>query len=198
MVIGVEIEGDARAYPLRILNLHEMVNDRLAGQPIAVIYCALRRSELVFSRSVGGETLTFGVSGQLLEANLMLYDRQTETYWSQMEARPSSGRPSPRASHSIRARSRRGASGARAILTPRCFLGTSASTPKQPPARTCTTTTRTAAGLASAWDRLTIGWTRKRWSTASRWVAPRWPIRARNQSGSRHQRRNRRRPDRDR
>jgi hypothetical protein len=150
MVIGVEIEGEARAYPLRILNLHEMVNDRLAGQPIAVIYCPLRRSELVFSRSVGGETLTFGVPGQLLEANLMLYDRQTETYWSQIEGQAIVGPPSPRASHSVRARSRHGASGARAILTPRYSLGTSASTPTQPTARTCTTTTRTAAGLASA------------------------------------------------
>lgn len=85
MVIGIEIDGEARAYPLRILNVHEVVNDRLGGHPIAVTYCPLCRSGLVFSRSVRGETLTFGVSGQLLEANLVLYDRQTETYWSQIQ-----------------------------------------------------------------------------------------------------------------
>ncbi|MFB6362386.1 MAG: DUF3179 domain-containing protein [Halobacteriales archaeon] len=83
-VIGVEIKGQARAYPLRILNVHEVVNDRLAGQAIAVTYCPLCRSGLVFSRRVNGQTLTFGVSGKLLDANLVLYDRQTETYWSQI------------------------------------------------------------------------------------------------------------------
>lgn len=84
-VIGVEIDGQARAYPLRILNVHEVVNDRLAGRPLAVTYCPLCRSGLVFSRQVRGETLTFGVSGKLLDANLVLYDRQTETYWSQIQ-----------------------------------------------------------------------------------------------------------------
>lgn len=83
-VIGVEIDGEARAYPLRILTVHEVVNDRLAGRPIAVTYCPLCRSGLVFSRRVRGGTLTFGVSGKLLEANLVLYDRGTETYWSQI------------------------------------------------------------------------------------------------------------------
>lgn len=84
-VIGVEIDGEARAYPLRILNVHEIVNDRLAGEPIAVTYCPLCRSGLVFSRQVGGQTLSFGVSGKLLEANLVMYDRPTETYWSQID-----------------------------------------------------------------------------------------------------------------
>ncbi len=84
-VIGVEIDGQARAYPLRILNVHEVVNDRLGGRAIAVTYCPLCRSGLVFSRRVGDRTLSFGVSGKLLDANLVLYDRQTETYWSQIE-----------------------------------------------------------------------------------------------------------------
>lgn len=83
-VIGVEIDGEARAYPLSILNVHEIVNDELAGRPIAVTYCPLSRSGVVFSRTVDGQTLTFGVSGKLLDANLVLYDRQTETYWSQI------------------------------------------------------------------------------------------------------------------
>jgi len=84
LVIGVEIDGETRAYPLRILNVHEIVNDRVAGEPVAVTYCPLCRSGLVFSRDVGGSTLTFGVSGKLLDANLVMYDRQTETYWSQL------------------------------------------------------------------------------------------------------------------
>ena len=85
LVIGVEIDGTARAYPLRILNVHEVVNDEVAGRPLAVTYCPLCRSGVVFSRAVGGRTLSFGVSGKLLDANLVLYDRQTETYWSQIE-----------------------------------------------------------------------------------------------------------------
>jgi len=85
MVIGVEIDGEARAYPLRILNVHEIVNDELAGQPIAVTYCPLCRSGLVFDRRVAGETLSFGVSGKLINANLVMYDRQTESYWSQLD-----------------------------------------------------------------------------------------------------------------
>lgn len=83
-VIGVEINGEARAYPLRILNVHEIVNDEIGGRPVAVTYCPLCRSGLVFDRRVSGETLTFGVSGKLLNANLVMYDRQTETYWSQL------------------------------------------------------------------------------------------------------------------
>lgn len=84
-VIGVEVDGESKAYPLRILNVHEIVNDELAGRPIAVTYCPLCRSGLVFSRSVAGTRLTFGVSGKLIDANLVMYDRQTETYWSQLE-----------------------------------------------------------------------------------------------------------------
>lgn len=85
-VIGVEVDGEAKAYPLRILNVHEIVNDEIAGRPIAVTYCPLCRSGLVYSRVVGERTLTFGVSGKLLNANLVMYDRQTETYWSQVTA----------------------------------------------------------------------------------------------------------------
>lgn len=84
LVIGVEINGDVRAYPLRILNVHEIVNDEVGGRPIAVTYCPLCRSGLVFDRRIDGTTLSFGVSGKLLNANLVMYDRQTETYWSQL------------------------------------------------------------------------------------------------------------------
>ncbi|MFB6149041.1 MAG: DUF3179 domain-containing protein [Halobacteriales archaeon] len=84
LVIGVEINGETRAYPLRILTVHEIVNDEVGGRPIAVTYCPLCRSGLVFDRRVNGTTLTFGVSGKLLNANLVMYDRQTKTYWSQL------------------------------------------------------------------------------------------------------------------
>ncbi|MFB6297086.1 MAG: DUF3179 domain-containing protein [Salinirussus sp.] len=84
LVIGVEIDGDARAYPLRILAVHEIVNDEVGGQPVAVTYCPLCRSGLVFDRRVGNATLSFGVSGKLLRANLVMYDRRTGTYWSQL------------------------------------------------------------------------------------------------------------------
>ncbi len=86
LVIGVELNGETRAYPLRILTVHEIVNDEIGDEPVAVTYCPLCRSGLVFSRSVHGETLSFGVSGKLLEANLVMYDRETETYWSQVKA----------------------------------------------------------------------------------------------------------------
>jgi len=84
LVIGVEMNGEARAYPLRILNVHEIVNDEIDGRPVAVTYCPLCRSGLVFDRRMNGSTLEFGVSGKLLNANLVMYDRQTETYWSQL------------------------------------------------------------------------------------------------------------------
>ncbi|MFB6311737.1 MAG: DUF3179 domain-containing protein, partial [Salinirussus sp.] len=86
-VIGLEVDGEARAYPLARLAGHEIVNDRIDGRPVAVTYCPLCRSGIVFSRRVDGRTLTFGVSGKLLDANLIMYDRQTETYWSQLMAK---------------------------------------------------------------------------------------------------------------
>lgn len=85
LVMGVNINGDARAYPLRILNVHEIVNDEVGGENIAVTYCPLCRSGLVYSRDVQNQTLEFGVSGKLWNANLIMYDRQTETYWSQVQ-----------------------------------------------------------------------------------------------------------------
>jgi hypothetical protein len=86
-VVGLDVDGEARAYPLSILRGHEIVNDDIAGRPVAVTYCPLCRSGLVFSRRVDGRRLDFGVSGKLLDANLVMYDRQTGTYWSQLRAR---------------------------------------------------------------------------------------------------------------
>ncbi len=86
-VIGLEQNGEARAYPLGILNVHEIVNDEVGGEEVAVTYCPLCRSGLVYSREVDGQVLEFGVSGKLYNANLVMYDRQTQTYWSQVQGR---------------------------------------------------------------------------------------------------------------
>ncbi len=78
------VEGDpARAYPIRILNYHEIVNDRVDGEPIAVTWCPLCASAVVYSRQVGSQTLTFGVSGKLADDDLVMYDRETGAEWKQ-------------------------------------------------------------------------------------------------------------------
>lgn len=94
-VIGVVVNGAARAYPLKILNWHEIVNDTLGGEPILVTYSPLCDSVAVFSRRVGEETPTFGHSGLLFNSNLVLYDRQSDpnaiSLWSQLEFRAIAG-----------------------------------------------------------------------------------------------------------
>jgi hypothetical protein len=82
-VIGLEIGGDARAYPLRILMWHEIVNDTVGGEPVAVTYCPLCNSAVVFERVVKGETTTFGTTGKLRNSDLVMYDRLTESWWQQ-------------------------------------------------------------------------------------------------------------------
>lgn len=94
-VIGVEIGGVARAYPIRFLNWHEIANDTLGGVPIAVTYSPICDSVAVFDRRIGGETLEFGVSGLLYNSNLVMYDRREsepeESLWSQLEMQAISG-----------------------------------------------------------------------------------------------------------
>ena len=82
-VIGLVINGDARAYPLRILVWHEIVNDTVGGVPVAVTYCPLCNTALVFDRRLEGRVLDFGTTGKLLKSNLVMYDRQTESWWQQ-------------------------------------------------------------------------------------------------------------------
>ncbi|MBM3678369.1 MAG: DUF3179 domain-containing protein [Actinobacteria bacterium] len=82
-VIELEIGGQARAYPLQILIWHEIVNDTFGGIPIAVTFCPLCNTAIVFDRRVKGRTLTFGVSGNLRNSDLVMYDRQTESWWQQ-------------------------------------------------------------------------------------------------------------------
>jgi len=84
LVVGVELDGDARAYPTNLLSLHEVVNDVVGGTPIVVTWCPLCSTALAFDRRVGGRELTFGVSGYLYSRNLMLFDRQTGSLWSQL------------------------------------------------------------------------------------------------------------------
>jgi len=82
-VMVVEQGGAARAYPLQILVWHEIVNDSLAGRPIAVTYCPLCNSGVVFDRRLDGRELTFGTTGKLRRSDLVMWDRQTESWWQQ-------------------------------------------------------------------------------------------------------------------
>jgi Protein of unknown function (DUF3179) len=91
-VIAVELEGRARAYPEQILVWHEIVNDRLGGRPVAVTYCPLCNSALVFDRRVGGHTLTFGTTGKLRNSDLVMWDRQTQSWWQQFSGTALVGR----------------------------------------------------------------------------------------------------------
>ncbi len=82
-VVLVEVEGKARAYPLQILTWHEIVNDTLAGAPIVVTFCPLCNTAIAFERRIGDQSLTFGTTGRLRFSNLVMYDRQTESWWQQ-------------------------------------------------------------------------------------------------------------------
>jgi hypothetical protein len=90
-VLGVAIAGDARAYLLPILEYHQVVNDVVGGTPVAVTYDPLTGAPLLFDRSVDGKTLRFGVSGLLYNSGFLLYDRETESLWSQFEGRAIAG-----------------------------------------------------------------------------------------------------------
>lgn len=82
-VIAVAFAAQARAYPLRIMIWHEIVNDTLGGVPIAVTWCPLCNSAVVFDRRSGGRTLSFGTTGKLRNSDLVMYDRETESWWQQ-------------------------------------------------------------------------------------------------------------------
>lgn len=83
-VVLLELEGEVRAYPLRILTSHEVVNDEVAGRPVVVSYCPLCNSAVTFDREVEGQVLRFGVSGLLRNSDLVMWDRQTESLWQQI------------------------------------------------------------------------------------------------------------------
>lgn len=91
LVVSVTVGNRTRAYPLRILVWHEIVNDELGGQAIAPTYCPLCGTAMVFNRRVGDRTLTLGVSGLLHNSDVLMYDRQTESLWSQLAMKAVAG-----------------------------------------------------------------------------------------------------------
>jgi hypothetical protein len=82
----VPANGPARAYPIRYLMWHEIVNDTLAGTPVAVTFCPLCNTAMVFDTRVGADVLSFGVSGLLRFSDMIMYDRQTDSWWQQATA----------------------------------------------------------------------------------------------------------------
>lgn len=92
VVVGVVQGDEARAYPIGILNWHELVNDTLGGRSILVSYCPLCGTALVFDRELDGRVRTFGVSGLLYQSDLLLYDWESESLWSQIAASAVAGR----------------------------------------------------------------------------------------------------------
>jgi hypothetical protein len=82
-VVQLELNGEARAYPLQILIWHEIVNDTVRGTPVTVTFCPLCNTTIVFDRRLGGRVLDFGTTGNLRNSDLVMYDRQTESWWQQ-------------------------------------------------------------------------------------------------------------------
>ena len=94
-ILGIAGNNEAKAYPVKIMNWHEIVNDSLEENPIVVTYCPLCGTGIGFSRSLGEDIATLGVSGLLYQSDLLMYDHQTESLWSQIAmecvAGPSTG-----------------------------------------------------------------------------------------------------------
>jgi hypothetical protein len=82
-VIFFQVGSDARAYPIQILIWHEIVNDTVGGVPVAITFCPLCNTAIAYERTVQGAVLDFGTTGRLRFSNLLMYDRQTESWWQQ-------------------------------------------------------------------------------------------------------------------
>ncbi|MBI2449345.1 DUF3179 domain-containing protein [Candidatus Pacearchaeota archaeon] len=82
--ILVKVNDDLRFYPYNILNWHEIVNDEIGGKPLSITYCPLCATGIVFEREIAGKVYDFGTSGMLYQSNLVMYDRQTDSLWSQV------------------------------------------------------------------------------------------------------------------
>ncbi len=82
-IIFFQVGNDVRAYPIQILIWHEIVNDTVGGLPVAVTFCPLCNTAIAFERTVNGRVLDFGTTGRLRFSNLLMYDRQTESWWQQ-------------------------------------------------------------------------------------------------------------------
>ncbi|MEM7800635.1 MAG: DUF3179 domain-containing protein [Chloroflexota bacterium] len=91
-IFGVSISGDSRAYPLRVMDWHEMANDFIGDTPVAIAYCTLCGSAIAFKSELpDGTVLDFGSSGLLYRSNKLMYDRQTNTLWNQLTGEPVMG-----------------------------------------------------------------------------------------------------------
>lgn len=91
-VISLTLSSETRAYPLSVLTWHEIVNDELGGRSVAVTYCPLCNASVVFDRTIGNELLSFGTTGMLRNSDLVMYDRQTESWWQQYTGEAIAGR----------------------------------------------------------------------------------------------------------
>jgi hypothetical protein len=91
LVMSVSHRGTTRAYPIRILNYHEIVNDSIDDLFFSVTYCPLCGTGMVFNREIEGEVTTFGVSGLLYQSDVLLYDRASESLWTQLRMRSVAG-----------------------------------------------------------------------------------------------------------
>lgn len=90
-ILGLSWHGLAKAYPVKILNYHEIVNDFFADQAVVITYCPLCGSGVAYSSQINGINTTFGVSGLLYNSDVLLYDRETQSLWSQLLSRAISG-----------------------------------------------------------------------------------------------------------
>ena len=100
-ILGLKHKGVIRAYPVKILNYHEIVNDEIHGQSIVISYCPLCGSGMAFQPQLPHSKMTFGVSGLLYNSDMLLYDRQTESLWSQIMATAISGELKGRTLHML-------------------------------------------------------------------------------------------------
>jgi len=90
-VLALEVDGEARAYPIQVLTWHELVNDTIAGIPVTISYCPLCNSSLAYDRRLGDRILDFGTSGRLFNSSMVMYDRQTETLWTHFDGHAVAG-----------------------------------------------------------------------------------------------------------
>jgi hypothetical protein len=92
VIFGVEVNGEARAYPKRILAWHEMAIDRLGGVDLTIVYCTLCGTVIPYESAAGGRAFSFGTSGLLYRSNKLMFDQETATLWSSLEGVPVFGR----------------------------------------------------------------------------------------------------------
>lgn len=90
-VLAFELNGEAKAYPIKILNWHEIVNDTIGGRPVLISYCPLCGTGMAFNPVIEGKRYTFGVSGLLYKSDVLMYDHQTESLWSQIRQKAVTG-----------------------------------------------------------------------------------------------------------